>query len=167
MTAIYQIVVLIAIGKRELKVSVASIVVYSNLATQTFKLVSRGGLAWLESARLSKLPWLVHAFSTRRGGLSQPPCAGLNLGFTESDQRERVERNRRRFFAQLGGKDFALVSVRQIHSSHSFVVTRDSVGQLAYRLPGIEAPRPSFHSSPSRRRADDGRAWRTSEHSSR
>lgn len=102
-------------------------------------MVSRGGLGWLEAVRLSKLPWLVHAFSTRRGGLSQAPCAGLNLGFTKEDQRERVEQNRRRFLDQLGAKDFALASLRQIHSSHSFVVTRGRAEQLVYQLPGIEA----------------------------
>jgi hypothetical protein len=113
-------------------------VLYSNFGMQTFKMVSRGGLGWLESVRLTKLPWLAHAFSTRRGGFSQPPCAGLNLGFTASDRRELVDRNRRRFLDLLGGKDFAPASVQQIHSSHSFVVTRDAAGQLDYQLPGVE-----------------------------
>ena len=112
-------------------------------------MVSRGGLGWLESGRLSKLPWLVHAFSTRRGGFSQPPCAGLNLGFTASDQRERVEQNRRRFMEQLGGKDFAPATVRQIHSSHSFVVTRNPAGQLAYQWPGLEASVPPSANPPA------------------
>jgi len=103
-------------------------------------MVSRGGLGWLESVRLSTLPWLVHAFSTRRGGASQAPCAGLNLGFTESDRHERVEQNRRRFLDQVGGKGFVPASLRQVHSSHSFAVTRSGDGQLAYQLPGIEAP---------------------------
>lgn len=105
-------------------------------------MVSRGGLDWLEATRLSKLPWLTHAFSTRRGGLSQAPCAGLNLGFTPSDRRERVEQNRLRFFEQLGGNDFVPASARQVHSSHSFVVARDGKDQLAYQLPGavVEAP---------------------------
>ncbi len=106
---------------------------------QTFKLVTADGIGWLESVRLSKLPWLVHAFSTRRGGASQPPCAGLNLGFVASDRRERVEQNRARFFDLLGAKDFAPASVRQIHSSHSLVLARGPAGQLAYHLPGIEA----------------------------
>jgi YfiH family protein len=112
-------------------------------------LVSRGGLAWLESVRLGRLPWLVHAFSTRLGGLSQAPCAGLNLGFTESDRRARVEQNRRRFFAQLGTKDFEPASVRQIHSSHSFVVARDAARQLTYELPGIEAAVPAAEHAPA------------------
>ena len=120
-----------------------------DLGTQIFNMVSRGGLGWLESVRLSKLPWLVHAFSTRRGGLSQAPCAGLNLGFTESDRRERVEQNRRRFLDQLGGKDFVPASVRQVHSSHSYVVTRDRTDQLAYQLPGIEVSAPAATNPPA------------------
>jgi YfiH family protein len=112
-------------------------------------MVSRGGLAWLESVRLSALPWLVHAFSTRNGGVSKPPCAGLNLGFTECDQRERVEENRRHFFARLGGSDLTPASVHQIHSSHSFVVSRGSSGQLDYRLPAVEAPLPASADPPS------------------
>jgi len=112
-------------------------------------MVSRGGLGWLEAVRLSKLPWLVHAFSTRRGGHSQAPCAGLNLGFTESDERARVEQNRRRFLDQLGAKDFALASVRQVHSSHSLVVTRDREDRLAYQWPGGEVCTPEANQLPA------------------
>jgi len=110
---------------------------------------SRGGLSWLEAVQLSQLPWLVHAFSTRLGGASQPPCAGLNLGFTPSDQRARVEQNRRRFFAQLGGKEFALTAIRQIHSSHSLVVTRAGARKLTYHLPGIKTPLPPSAKPPA------------------
>src|ERR1700677_2745612 len=53
--------------------------------------------AW-ESGR-QKIPWLWHGFSTRKGGLSRAYCADdapgkLNLGFTASDDREIVTRNR-------------------------------------------------------------------------
>jgi hypothetical protein len=109
------------------------------LNPQTFALVSHGGLRWLESAELASLPWLVHAFSTRAGGVSRPPCAGLNLGFTASDQRERVEQNRRRFLEALTSGGFTAASARQVHSSHSFVVTGNSTGSLDYRPPGVEA----------------------------
>ena len=99
-------------------------------------MVSRGGLVWLEASGLTHLTWLAHAFSTRQGGESQAPCAGLNLGFTEADHREQVEHNRRRFVDQLHVNDFTLAAVRQVHSSHSFVVTRSGAGRLAYQLPG-------------------------------
>jgi len=84
----------------------------------------------------------VHAFSTRHGGVSRAPCAGLNLSFTESDRRERVEENRRRFLAQTGTADFEWATVRQVHSAHAFVVTRASTGELQYQLPGAESARP-------------------------
>jgi YfiH family protein len=53
-----------------------------------------------------------------------------------------VEQNRRCFLDQIGVKHFAPASVRQIHSSHSLVVTRDGAGQLAYHFSGIEIPVP-------------------------
>lgn len=119
------------------------------MGAQIFKMISRGGLSWLQSDRLSKLPWLVHAFSTRRGGISPAPCAGLNLGLTKWDQPERVEENRRLFLTQIGGKDFTPASVRQIHSAHSWMVARDRSGQLAYQLPGVEASVPSPANPPA------------------
>jgi len=112
------------------------------LDSPTFQFTSAAGLRWLSSARLASIPWLVHAFSTRRGGLSQPPAAGLNLGFTPSDQRELVEENRRRFYAELKVSGFAMAAVRQTHSSQSFIVERDQQNRLAYRSPGTETTLP-------------------------
>jgi polyphenol oxidase len=119
------------------------------LLPPTFKFVSRGGLTWLESVYLGKLPWLLHAFSTRRGGHSPAPCTGLNLGFTDWDRRERVERNRQVFLAQIGAQSYPLASVRQIHSSHTFVVARGEEGQLGYRFPGLSSPVPTATDAPA------------------
>jgi len=52
-------------------------------------------LQLLHSEKLAKLPWLVHAFSTRQGGVSRVYGGkALNLGFTPHDSRAAVERNR-------------------------------------------------------------------------
>ncbi|MGC1498417.1 MAG: laccase domain-containing protein, partial [Terriglobales bacterium] len=52
-------------------------------------------LQLLESPQLKKLPWLVHAFTTRHGGVSRVYGGhALNLGFTSHDTRAAVERNR-------------------------------------------------------------------------
>jgi polyphenol oxidase len=112
-------------------------------------MVSRSGLCWLESAELASLPWVLHAFSTRKGGVSRSPCAGLNLGFTASDCRERVEQNRRHFLHQLGVKDFISAPLRQVHSSHSFAVTRGNTGELVYQAPGSEVPAPVAPDAPA------------------
>lgn len=83
--------------------------------------VVKNKLQLLRSAKLEKLPWLVHGFSTRLGGVSLVYGGGsLNLGFTPEDSRAAVERNRQLFLKELGAangrKSWPLVSLRQIHS---------------------------------------------------
>lgn len=83
--------------------------------------LAKNKLQPLHSDRLAKLPWLVHAFSTRRGGVSRVYGGNaLNLGFTKHDSRKSVERNRELLLRRLGvGNEFKhwpLVTLRQIHS---------------------------------------------------
>lgn len=85
------------------------------------KTVSKSRLQLLHSKKLAQLPWLVHAFSTRSGGVSRVYGGGaLNLGFTKQDSRAAVERNRALFLKSLGvvrGRTgWPLVTLRQIHS---------------------------------------------------
>jgi polyphenol oxidase len=75
------------------------------------------GLQLLQVSALSKLPWLIHAFSTAPGGIS--PLANekvLNLGFTDWDTRENVQENRRRFQTAADAKDLPLITLKQFHS---------------------------------------------------
>jgi polyphenol oxidase len=75
------------------------------------------GIHILQVPALTKLPWLIHGFSTRPGGLSNLDGEkALNLGFTEWDTRENVLENRRRFQSALGANDLQLISLKQIHS---------------------------------------------------
>lgn len=61
--------------------------------------------------------WLVHGFSTRHGGVSDVYGKGsLNLGTTEHDTRENVQRNRQRFAKAIGARGWPLVQLKQIHS---------------------------------------------------
>ena len=75
----------------------------------------------LHSEKLGKLAWLLHAFSTRHGGVSRVYGGNaLNLGFTQHDSHAAVERNREIFLKELGvanaRSSWPLVSLRQIHS---------------------------------------------------
>jgi purine-nucleoside/S-methyl-5'-thioadenosine phosphorylase / adenosine deaminase len=75
------------------------------------------GLRILQASALTKIPWLVHGFSTRPGGVSD--LAGekvLNLSFAEWDTRENVLENRRRFQSALGAEGLTLCGLSQIHS---------------------------------------------------
>ena len=75
------------------------------------------GVTVLQAAALNKLPWLVHGFSTRPGGVSDLDGEKvLNLGAVEWDKRENVEENRRRFQASVDASDLNFVSLHQIHS---------------------------------------------------
>jgi YfiH family protein len=86
--------------------------------------VSPGGsLEVLRAPVFASLPWLVHGFSTRQGGIST--CYGgktLNLGLTEHDTKKNVEHNRQALIAALRATDtkgdpWPLMQVKQIHSS--------------------------------------------------
>jgi polyphenol oxidase len=84
----------------------------------------------LNATHLSKIPWLMHGFSTRGGGFSRAYGGGaLNLGFTKEDSKAAVERNRAAFLREVGaaskGKKtprnsgpstLPLVTLRQVHS---------------------------------------------------
>src|SRR6266702_1900269 len=75
------------------------------------------GIRILQVPALAKIPWLVHGFSTRAGGVSALEGKRvLNLGFTEWDTRELVLENRRLFQSALHADDLTLVTLRQFHS---------------------------------------------------
>jgi hypothetical protein len=82
-----------------------------------WSLRTSGGLQILELAPFGKLPWLVHGFSTRPGGVSALDGEKvLNLSFTDWDQKANVVENRRRFQLAIGATDCTLTAMKQIHS---------------------------------------------------
>jgi YfiH family protein len=92
----------------------------------------------LRSPSLAALPWLVHGFSTRQGGVST--CYGgrnLNLGLTPADSKENVARNRALFLEALGaasensGGAWPLVQMKQMHSAVVHRVSAPPRGPLA------------------------------------
>ncbi len=109
-----------------------------------------GSLQILEAPTLTRLNWLVHAFSTRCGGASQlratnggktrkPRQASesdgqvLNLGFTDGDTRRRVLSNRKQFLQALGADEMSLVAIEQIHSDvvHRITSATPAIPNLA------------------------------------
>jgi YfiH family protein len=78
------------------------------------------------------LPGVVHAFFTRRGGISPSPWASLNLGGTVGDERPRVLENKRRALMAMARPVEGLYEVWQVHSA-SVVHAREPRGQDALR----------------------------------
>jgi YfiH family protein len=89
----------------------------------------------LHADSLMPVPWLIHGFSTRPGGLSRAyGKRSLNLGFTREDQQRVVKQNRAAFLKQLGairkGREWPLITLRQIHSDLIHYVTEVSEAGL-------------------------------------
>jgi len=75
------------------------------------------GVEILSARLLDSIPWLIHGFSTRKGGESRLNGArALNLGFTDWDSRQAVIQNRAKFARASGAANMPLVALRQIHS---------------------------------------------------
>lgn len=94
-----------------------------SLSTRRPPVAATKPLEILRAPSFEGLPWLVHGFSTRQGGVST--CYGgrtLNLGLTQHDTRDNVERNRARLLSALAAKDdegkvWPMLQVKQIHSA--------------------------------------------------
>src|SRR5690348_5218176 len=63
------------------------------------------------------------AFSTRRGGVSDPPFDCLNLGRSTVDRPDAVAENRRRILAALALDPAALATAGQVHGAEVVEVT--------------------------------------------
>lgn len=73
----------------------------------------RDGVRWLEA----ELPGATAAFSTRIGGVSDPPYDALNVAVLTGDQQERVQENRQRLAAALDRRAEGVVMGRQVHGT--------------------------------------------------
>jgi purine-nucleoside/S-methyl-5'-thioadenosine phosphorylase / adenosine deaminase len=73
----------------------------------------RDGVRWLEA----DLGGARAAFSTRLGGVSEPPFDTLNLGILTEDDPEAVTENRHRLAAALGLDPAGVVYALQVHGT--------------------------------------------------
>ena len=102
-----------------------------------------GRLTLVRAALLEHLPWVVHGFSTRTGGLSVLGDERvLNLGWTEWDTRQAVEANRAAFLRALGGGRMWLATLKQCHGDVMHVLDTPTAHELRgdallTRAPGL------------------------------
>lgn len=71
---------------------------------------------------------LVHAFSTRKGGVSTGHCATMNFRFGLGDEDANVRENYRRIFEVLGIPEGAEVWTAQTHTTNVRVATAEDRG---------------------------------------
>jgi YfiH family protein len=71
---------------------------------------------------LSNIPGVVHAISTRAGGVSQGRCESLNVSYSVGDATENVDENLRRIAETVGARRADLYSAWQVHGRSVTVV---------------------------------------------
>jgi polyphenol oxidase len=101
-----------------------------------FSIQTEHEVAFLTCEPMRQSAVVIHAFSTRLGGLSEPPYASLNLGVGSGDDRTRVQRNRARFARSIGINPRDLVTLRQVHGNRVVVLTEATDSQLIRGAPG-------------------------------
>ena len=94
----------------------------------------------VQSAILKSSNGVVHAFSTRQGGVSEPPFAALNLGQSLGDDRAAVQENRRRFFGGFGIAATRVVRTKQVHGDGVLRVDAGCVGQTGFPHSLVDEP---------------------------
>lgn len=104
-------------------------------AGPAWKKRSVGDLTVYESSTVAWLPGIVQGYTTRNGGVSEPPYDSLNLADHVGDSPERVAANRERIWADLGFSDNSVVMAEQVHGAEVAVVSSGSDGKVA----GVDA----------------------------
>jgi YfiH family protein len=92
---------------------------------------TKNGLVWFEFEKLNQFSNLMHFQSTRKGGQSQLPFVGLNLGYG-SDNEENVLANRLNLTKALGFSAENVVAQNQIHSINIQLIDKSHAGSGFY-----------------------------------
>src|SRR5262249_52183754 len=104
----------------------------SDIFTQAMLQVKRQDqITFLQSEMLSRIPDLVHGFSTRRGERND-----FSLGPADSPN-PMVQMNRARFLAAIGGAGWPTIKLKQIHSE--IVLDVDDTSAASQAFPGDAA----------------------------
>lgn len=112
-----------------------------NINSKTMKL-TEGETPFLTYNRLSEIPFIRHAFSTRLGGVSEGEFASMNLSFGRGDADENVHENYKRLCKAAGFDYDSLVASKQVHETVVRKVTKENRGVGIYKpvdMPSVDA----------------------------
>lgn len=81
------------------------------------ELVKRDGVLYIQFRPFKQLPFLVHGFSTRIGGVSEGEFSTMNLSYHRGDKKEHVDKNYELICKALGIETEQLVFTNQVHKT--------------------------------------------------
>lgn len=90
-----------------------------------FGFSQKGSLKCLESRAFLKMDFIVHAFCTRWGGVSQGAYENLNFSFREGDPTDRVEKNWELLSAAYQVPRGQFFVVNQIHEDRILLIDQE------------------------------------------
>lgn len=88
---------------------------------------------YLTFPTLDRIPWIINAFSTRRGGVSGGIYSSMNLSYTVGDDPEKVLRNFRIIGEAMGVPEENMVLVHQAHTVNVMPVKEEHRGMGVVR----------------------------------
>ena len=97
---------------------------------------SVNGVDYITFDKLDKTG-VVHAFSTRTGGVSEGYLGSMNLSFHRGDDPDKVMENHRRFAKAVGYDHTKLVFSDQVHKTDIYKVTEADAGKGMVRISDI------------------------------
>jgi YfiH family protein len=103
---------------------------------ESFALETTDQLAFLTCTPIRQSEAIVHAFSTRLGGVSGLPYASLNLSVGSGDDPRHVQENRRRFGHAIGFDAADLVALRQVHGNRVAILAAGRDPRIVRGTPG-------------------------------
>jgi polyphenol oxidase len=109
------------------------------IESPTTERVKRGGVVFHRALGFSSDKAVLHAFSTRIGGVSRGSFATLNLGRNTPDEGFCVEGNLDLFTRALGIRPRQVVRVEQVHGTEVLEATHSGTGveEMAVRADGL------------------------------
>lgn len=101
----------------------------SNVMNLNFK----NGVGFLTFKEFESYDFLIHAFSTRVGGISDNEFSSMNLSFGRGDSDTNVTRNYHKFCDAIGVEYDSLVSSKQDHHDNIRKVKKEDKGIGIYK----------------------------------
>lgn len=93
----------------------------------------KGEVPFLTYNKLSEIPFIRHAFSTRLGGVSKGEFSSMNLSFGRGDADENVTENYKRLCKAAGFEYESLTASAQVHETVVRKVTAPDRGVGIYK----------------------------------
>jgi YfiH family protein len=104
-----------------------------------FQLLKKNSVEYLESSALSRCNFLLHAFCTRRGGVSDGNFASLNFSEREGDASDNVRQNWKVIAETFNLQLEQFFVVHQVHGDRILIVDHTNIALLNRQRHQVDA----------------------------